>query len=254
MVAAETTLEVFALALKCEKSVSQVSDALWGLSYVTENPAIPEICVCKFPDICAKVVQLLTHHSLNICMPALRVIGNFSAASHSACVSVLEAVKHLPIFFRSPRRIKEALWILSNFLADSPQVTERVLALGILTDLGNLIPAAKAEARHEIAWCLANLIDYFQVVNFENANLFIQTFSVLAQLLHVSTGDLRVLPVALQALNKALGLAEIRGERSAALAAFGDVGVAAVEEIELHEDEEIYNAAVKIAEMLKFDS
>lgn len=251
---ATKALNFFSAVLRTEFSVTLVSDALWGVSYISENPEMLEICVNQFPVIPSKTVELLTHHSPNISVPALRVVGNFSAGCHVACLAVIDAVASLPRFFNSPRRAKEALWILSNFLADSIEVSERVVSLNILNQVFPLIGLARSDVKHEIAWCISNLIDFFQARTFENPDLFINTFTALADLLASSISDIRVALVSLQTLLKALSLADARGLRPAALAAFGESGTQALDDLQMHENDQIYKAALAFAQLIKFDS
>jgi len=228
-----------------------IMDSCWALSYLSdgENERVEAVVQT---GVVGRLVQLLRHSSASVITPALRTIGNIVSGSDTQTQSVLDAgglQAVLPLLTHPKKGIrKESCWMLSNVAAGSRDqisslLAERDLIDGVLEHLSG----DEWDVRKEAAWVISNIVtggSHEQVVTLLRNHDVIQP---LCSLLNVS--DSKILMVGLDALESLLKCGEkTNGLVNVAVHVDEADGLELLENLQEHENEEIYNKAVNIIE------
>jgi len=172
-----------------------LSHTCWALSHLCDGPpAHLRSLLALIPQLCFRLVTLLSHASHKIVKPALRTIGNIVCAEddvdYTDLVTGADAVYFLAdLVITSPSKDiqKEACWTLSNIAAGTFPQIQTVLDSGVLLHIvalatsghnkgGDSSLRVDAEVRSEASWVILNasscgsdaqieqLVDYGSIV------------------------------------------------------------------------------------------
>lgn len=232
-----------------------LTDSCWALSYVTDdqtqgNIKIQSVIGC--PGVAARLIYLLQHGTNAVQVPALRTIGNIVTGDDSQTQGMLNE-NPLPALLgtlscqRKSLR-KETCWTISNITAGTPQQIQQVISANLIPPLVNILKEDQFDVQKEAAWAIANITSGG---NEEQTKFLVSQASIPALCAMVNCGDTKMIIVVLDAIENILkvGLKNSNGRVVDNL--YADAveecgGLDAVEELQNHENEEIYEKVVNI--------
>jgi len=226
-------------------------DACWALSYMCE-PA-DRIGHLIAAGVLPKLIELLGHTSANVQAPALRCIGNVAAGTAEQTQAVLAcgALPMLGQLLLSEKKDikKEACWMLSNISAGDAVQIEAVCASGCMPQLIRLVDVEEFDIKKEAAYALCNACIGGTPATVSGL-VYLGALPTLSSVLDSPDADL--LLYVLEALHGILAAAEVsdpaRGVSTVVeqLEAVG--GCDKLEALQEHENDRIYERAVRLVE------
>ncbi|KAK7329512.1 hypothetical protein VNO77_23682 [Canavalia gladiata] len=233
-----------------------LTDACWALSYLSDgtNDKIQAVIEA---GVCSRLVQLLLHPSPSVLIPALRTVGNIvtgddiqtqAIINHGALPCLLSLLTH-----NHKKSIKkEACWTISNITAGNREQIQAVIEAGLIAPLVNLLQNAEFDIKKEAAWAISNATSggtHEQIKYLVSQGCIKPLCDLLV------CPDPRIVTVCLEGLENILKV----GEAERSLGNSGDVnlyaqmiddaeGLEKIENLQSHDNNEIYEKAVKILE------
>jgi len=233
-----------------------VTDACWALSYLSDgtNDKIQAVIEA---GVCDRLIQLLLHPSPSVLIPALRTVGNIvtgddiqtqSIINHGSLPCLLSLLTH-----NHKKSIKkEACWTISNITAGNREQIQAVIEAGLIGPLVNLLQNAEFDIKKEAAWAISNATSggtHEQIKYMVSQGCIKPLCDLLV------CPDARIVTVCLEGLENILRV----GEAEKSLGNTGDVnlyaqmiddaeGLEKIENLQSHDNNEIYEKAVKILE------
>jgi len=232
-----------------------LTDSCWALSYVTDDQTQGNIkiqSVVQQSGICARLIYLLQHGNNSVQVPALRTIGNIVTGDDKQTAIVL-AANPLPALLgtlscqRKSLR-KETCWTISNVTAGTPQQIQQVIDANLIPSLVSILKEDAFDVQKEAAWAIANITSGGTK---EHIRFVVSQATIPAMCGILKCSDAKMIMVVLDALENILkvGLADANegnGEN-----AYADIveecgGLDTLEELQRHENEEVYEKSVKL--------
>ncbi|XP_052189538.1 importin subunit alpha-2-like [Diospyros lotus] len=233
-----------------------LTDACWALSYLSDgtNDKIQAVIEA---GVCPRLVELLLHPSPSVLIPALRTVGNIvtgddfqtqSIIDHGALPCLLSLLTH-----NHKKSIKkEACWTISNITAGNREQIQAVVEAGLIGPLVNLLQTAEFDIKKEAAWAISNATSggtHDQIKYLVNQGCIKPLCDLLI------CPDPRIIIVCLEGLENILKVGEVEKN----LGSTGDVnyyaqlideaeGLEKIENLQSHDNNEIYEKAVKMLE------
>ncbi|CAK8531624.1 unnamed protein product [Lathyrus sativus] len=233
-----------------------LTDACWALSYLSDgtNDKIQAVIEA---GVCGRLVQLLLHPSPSVLIPALRTVGNIvtgddlqtqAIINHGALPCLLSLLTH-----NHKKSIKkEACWTISNITAGNKEQIQAVIEAGLIAPLVNLLQNAEFDIKKEAAWALSNGTSggtHDQIKYLVSQGCIKPLCDLLV------CPDPRIVTVCLEGLENILKVGEAEksfgntGDINAYAQAIDDAeGLEKIENLQSHDNNEIYEKAVKILE------
>jgi importin subunit alpha-1 len=245
----QPAFEAISILLNNCSDQQTIVDACWALSYLSDgnNERIQQ---CVEFNVVPQLVQMIASGQTQAVVPALRTLGNIvSGEDHQTQVVVdcgaLPVV--VPLLSHAKKNIrKEACWMLSNIAAgNKSQVNSLVKTPSLITQvLLQVSSGTEWDVRKEAAWVISNV-----ATGGSKANVLklIESNAIepLCDLLDVA--EVRILLVAMEALESILKHGEAAKIDCTTLIDEAE-GVDKLELLQEHENEDVYNRAVKILE------
>ncbi|KAF2533367.1 hypothetical protein F2Q70_00032651 [Brassica cretica] len=233
-----------------------LTDACWALSYLSDgtNDKIQSVIEA---GVVPRLVELLLHPSPSVLIPALRSIGNIVTGddtqtqcviSHGALLSLLSLLTH-----NHKKSIKkEACWTISNITAGNREQIQAVCEAGVICPLVNLLQNAEFDIKKEAAWAVSNATSGGSP---DQIKYMVEQGVVKPLCDLLICPDPRIITVCLEGLENILKV----GEAEKVTGNTGDVnfyaqliddaeGLEKIENLQSHDNSEIYEKAVKILE------
>ncbi|CAN7118640.1 unnamed protein product [Brassica rapa subsp. narinosa] len=233
-----------------------LTDACWALSYLSDgtNDKIQSVIEA---GVVPRLVELLLHPSPSVLIPALRSIGNIVTGddtqtqcviSHGALLSLLSLLTH-----NHKKSIKkEACWTISNITAGNRDQIQAVCEAGVICPLVNLLQNAEFDIKKEAAWAVSNATSGGSP---DQIKYMVEQGVVKPLCDLLICPDPRIITVCLEGLENILKV----GEAEKVTGNTGDVnfyaqliddaeGLEKIENLQSHDNSEIYEKAVKILE------
>jgi len=122
-----------------------ITDACWGISYLTESGSDKIIeAVVKADDVIPRLVHLLGSPVRNVITPSLRTVGNIVTGSDLHTQAIVDAGALVPLIklLQAPYErciVKEAAWTVSNICAGTTGQIHAVIKCGIVPLLLNIL-------------------------------------------------------------------------------------------------------------------
>ncbi|XP_048455094.1 importin subunit alpha-3-like [Rhincodon typus] len=224
-------------------------DTVLALSYITDAED-EQIQMVIDSGIVPSLVPLFSHPEVNIQTASLRAVGNIVTGTDEQAQVVLNcgALSHFPALLTHPNMKinKDAVWFLSNVTAGNQQQEQAVINANLVPLIVNLMENGDYATQKETAWVIANLAncgrkDQVDYLIEQNA---VAPFCKLLTLL-----DPQIIIVVLDGLSNILNTANDKTELVAnSIEECG--GLQIIEQLQLHENEEIYKLAYDILDQL----
>ncbi|KAK8623913.1 hypothetical protein V6N13_065273 [Hibiscus sabdariffa] len=232
-----------------------LTDACWALSYLSDgtNDKIQAVIEA---GVCPRLVELLLNPSPSVLIPALRTVGNIVTGDdlqtqciidHGALTCLLSLLTH-----NHKKSIKkEACWTISNITAGNKEQIQAVINAGIIGPLVSLLQNAEFDIKKEAAWAISNATSggaHDQIKYLVSQGCIRPLCDLLA------CPDPRIITVCLEGLENILKVGE--AEKAAAGVEHNYCaqlvedaeGLEKIENLQSHDNNEIYEKAVKILE------
>lgn len=234
--------------------VEVLTDACWGLSYLSDGPN-DRIQAVIDAGACKRLVDLLIHPSPLVQTPALRTVGNIvTGDDHQTQVIIqCEAIPNLLTLLSSPKRgiRKEACWTISNITAGNREQIQAVIDNNVIPALVELIKNHNNEfdIKREGAWAICNAMSGGNAQQIEQLVEF-GCVKPLCEILDVD--DTKMIIVALEAIENMLkaGVQKQKDTRGSENPYCAHIeladGVSMIEKLQDNSSEEIYQKAFKI--------
>ncbi|KAJ3686994.1 hypothetical protein LUZ61_016158 [Rhynchospora tenuis] len=233
-----------------------LTDACWALSYLSDgtNDKIQAVIEA---GVCPRLVELLLHPSPSVLIPALRTVGNIVTGDdvQTQCIIDHQALPCLLSLLTQNHKKsikKEACWTISNITAGNKDQIQAVIAAGIIGPLVNLLQTAEFDIKKEAAWAISNATSggTHDQIKFLVAQGCIKPLCDL-----LVCPDPRIVTVCLEGLENILkvGEAEKNLGTTAGVNQYAQLvdeaeGLEKIENLQSHDNNEIYEKAVKILE------
>ncbi|XP_048337431.1 importin subunit alpha-2 isoform X1 [Ziziphus jujuba] len=233
-----------------------LTDACWALSYLSDGDN-DKIQAVIDAGVCPRLVELLLHQSPTLLIPALRAVGNIVTGDdmQTQCLinlQILPCLRNLLTHNHKRNIKKEACWAISNITAGNKNQIQAVIEAGIVAPVINLLQSAEFEIKKEAAWTISNATSggtHEQIKYLVNQGCIKPLCDLLA------CPDPRTVSVCLEGLDNILKV----GESEKNLGNSGDAnlyaqlmddadGLEKIENLQRHDNNEIYEKAVKILE------
>ena len=229
-----------------------LTDACWALSYLSDGPNEKIQAVIE-SGVCMRLVELLMHPSPAVQTPALRTVGNIVTGDDLQTQVIINcsALPCLLGLLNSAKKgiRKEACWTISNITAGNNLQIKAVIEANVIPPLINLLKNAEFDIKKEAAWAISNATSGGTP---EQINFLVEQGCVppLCDLLEVR--DAKIVTVALEGLENILkigdGMKDNNGENPHANTVELANGLDKIDELQNHENNDIYERAVKILE------
>ncbi|XP_010043209.2 importin subunit alpha-1a [Eucalyptus grandis] len=233
-----------------------LTDACWALSYLSDgtNDKIQAVIEA---GVCPRLVELLLHPSPSVLIPALRTVGNIVTGDdlQTQCVIEHQALPCLLNLLTGNYKKsikKEACWTISNITAGNKEQIQAVVEADIIGPMVQLLQNAEFDIKKEAAWAISNATSGG---SHEQIKFLVNQGCVKPLCDLLICPDPRIVTVCLEGLENILKV----GEAEKNLGNTGDVNVYAqmvedveglekIESLQSHDNNEIYEKAVKILE------
>ncbi|KAJ6879953.1 importin subunit alpha-like [Populus alba x Populus x berolinensis] len=233
-----------------------LTDACWALSYLSDG-SNEKIQAVIEAGVCPRLVELLHHPSPTVLIPALRAVGNIVTGDdmQTQCMINHQALPCLLNLLTNNYKKsikKEACWTISNVTAGNANQIQAVLEVGIIGLLSNCFKMLNLRSRKR-------LLGQFQMqllVEAMNKSSFLVDQGCIKPLCDLLIcPDPRIVTVCLEGLENILKVGEAKknlgntGNANLYTQMIEDVeGLEKIENLQSHDNNEIYEKAVKILE------
>ncbi|XP_004228994.1 importin subunit alpha-2 [Solanum lycopersicum] len=231
-----------------------LTDACWALSYLSDgtNDKIQAVIEA---GVCPRLVELLMHPSPSVLIPALRTVGNIVTGDdlqtqciieHGALACLLSLLSHS----HKKSIKKEACWTISNITAGNKEQIQAVIEAGLISPLVNLLQTAEFDIKKEAAWAISNATSggsHEQIKFLVSQNCIKPLCDLLV------CPDPRIVTVCLEGLENILKVGEAEKANTEGINYYAQLiddaeGLEKIENLQSHDNNEIYEKAVKILE------
>lgn len=197
------------------------------------------------------LIRLLGMDENVIIVPALRSVGNIVTGSDSQTDAALEAgvLLHMKKLLNNNRAniVKEAAWTISNITAGNARQIQEVIDAGIFEDICNVMMHGDFRAQKEAAWVITNTSSSGTA---DQIQYLFHRVGVLKPFCDLLTSkDARTVLVVLNGLKNLFQLADKTGQtENFAIAIEENGALDLLEQLQQHENEEIYGNALWLIE------
>lgn len=139
-----------------------LENACWSLSYLSDgsDESIQEVVDA---GVCPRLVELLTHSSSSIQIPALRSVGNVVTGSSDQTQHIIDvkgSLSSILALFGNDKNVirKEACWTASNILAGTDGQIQSAIDANFIPPLIQfmIMKESSYDVRKEAIWAIAN--------------------------------------------------------------------------------------------------
>ncbi|KAJ6974146.1 importin alpha-1 subunit family protein [Populus alba x Populus x berolinensis] len=233
-----------------------LTDACWALSYLSDGQN-DKIQAVIDAGVCRRLVELLLHPSPTVLIPALRTVGNIVTGDDGQTQFVIDnqvlPCLHQLLLQNHKKSIKkEACWTISNITAGNRTQIQAVIEANIILPLVNLLQHAEFDIKKEAAWAISNATS---AGSHEQIQFLVSQGCIKPLCDLLICPDPRIVTVCLEGLENILKV----GEADKEMGLNGGVnlyaqmvdecdGLDKIENLQTHDNNEIYEKAVKILE------
>ncbi|OWM72439.1 importin subunit alpha-1-like [Punica granatum] len=233
-----------------------LTDACWAFSYLSDGTNDKIQAVIE-SGVCPRLIELLCHPSPSVLIPALRTVGNIVTGDdyQTQCIinhGALPGLLNLLTGNYKKSIKKEACWTISNITAGNKEQIQAVIEANLIGSVVNLLQNAEFDIKKEAAWAMSNATSggSHEQIKFLVSQGCIKPLCDL-----LICPDPRIVTVCLEGLENILkvGEAEKNLGNTGAVNLFAQMiddaeGLEKIENLQSHDNTEIYEKAVKILE------
>uniref|UniRef100_A0A1B6EDV8 Importin subunit alpha n=1 Tax=Clastoptera arizonana TaxID=38151 RepID=A0A1B6EDV8_9HEMI len=226
-----------------------LADTCWALSYLTDGTN-DKIQAVVNTGIVPTLVDLLSSSEVSVLTPALRTVGNIVTGNDKQTDSIIEAgglkkLAHL-LMHPKPNIVKEAAWTVSNITAGNAEQIQEVINAGIIPQLLEILKCHDFKSQKEAAWAVTNFTSGGTV---QQISVLVQAGAIPLMCKLLNANEWKTVLVVLDGLGNILGAAEkFGGVDSVSLIIEECGGLDKLEQLQTHENEQIYQKCVAIIE------
>lgn len=226
-----------------------LADAAWALSYLTDGANF-KIQAVLDAGAMPRLVELLGHPQASVQTPVLRAIGNTVSGDDSQTDAVV-SLNALPAFVRllnSPKENirKEACWSLSNITAGTATQIQAVIDANLIPLLIKVLQTGDYRSKKEAVWAISNATSGGTL---EQVQYIVMQGCIKPLVDMLTVKDAKIVRVILDSLVNILRAgAAPDGTNCCADWIEEAGGIDVIEELQQHENEEVYKKALKIIE------
>lgn len=229
-----------------------LTDVCWALSYISDGSSVIIQGIIN-SGMLNRITELLMHKDTRVQTPALRTVGNivtgddFQTQAVINC-SVLPCL--LTLLNSNKKSIKrEACWAISNITAGNVSQIQATIDSKIFPTLINLLESSESDVKKEAAWAISNAttggtkdqIDYLITLN-----------SIQSLIKLLDSTDVRIIKVILEGIENILEIGEQSKSFNCKNSYISIIeqagGLEKIENLQQHENDGIYENAIKILE------
>ncbi|KAL8170780.1 hypothetical protein V2J09_022584 [Rumex salicifolius] len=232
-----------------------LTDSCWALSYLSDGPNDKIQAVIE-AGVCQRLIELLLHPSPTVLIPALRTVGNIVTGDDNQTQFVIDngvlPCLHQLLTNNHKKSIKkEACWTISNITAGNRAQIQAVIEAQLVVPLVHLLQFAEFDIKKEAAWAVSNATSggSHEQIRFLVSQGCIKPLCDL-----LVCPDPRIVTVCLEGLENILKVGEadkeigMNGVNLYAQMIDECDGLDKIENLQTHDNNEIYDKAVKILE------
>eukprot|EP00252_Welwitschia_mirabilis_P014560 TRINITY_DN3195_c1_g4_i1.p1 TRINITY_DN3195_c1_g4~~TRINITY_DN3195_c1_g4_i1.p1 ORF type:complete len:536 (-),score=115.18 TRINITY_DN3195_c1_g4_i1:210-1817(-) len=233
-----------------------LTDACWALSYLSDGTN-DKIQAVIDAGVCRRLVQLLAHPSPSVLIPALRTVGNIVTGDDAQTQFMInnEVLPHLLILLTQNYKKtikKEACWTISNITAGNKEQIQAVINTNIIPPLVQLLQTAEFDIKKEAAWAISNATSGG---SHEQIKYLVSQGSIKPLCDLLLCPDPKIVTVCLEGLENILKAGEFEKQmgNTEGINLYAQLideaeGLEKIENLQSHDNNEIYEKAVKILE------
>lgn len=235
------------------EDVEILTDACWALSYLSDDTSASNNKIQAVIDsgVVPCIVRSLMHHHTSVQVPALRCIGNIVTGNDHQTATVLSQKPFgslLGLLNHRKKNIrKEACWTISNITAGSSEQIQTIIDANLIQPMVSLLKDAEFDIQKEAAWAISNATSGGNAKQMR----FLVTQGAIPALCELfNCNDAKIVMVAMEGVENILKVGK-KDEAKTGSNAFADFveecgGLDSLENLQQHENEEIYEKAVKL--------
>jgi len=243
--------------LLMQRDEEVLTDACWALSYITDDQTTGNLkiaAVLHQNDVCSRLIHLLQHGKNTVQVPSLRTIGNIVTGDDHQTEAML---RHNPLpallgmlSCQKKTLRKETCWTISNITAGTAEQIQMVIDANLIFPLVNILKGDSFDVQKEAAWAISNIAS-----GGTNAHLrfIVSQGAINALCLILKCNDAKLILVVLDALRNILKVGDKDAndagngcENKFAMMVEEHDGLDILEELQRHENEEVYDKSVRI--------
>ncbi|KAH7444304.1 hypothetical protein KP509_02G072800 [Ceratopteris richardii] len=231
-------------------------DACWALSYLSDGTN-DKIQAVIDAGVCRRLVELLFHPSPSVLIPALRTVGNIVTgddAQTQVMINNLVLPCLLNLLTQNYKKSirKEACWTISNITAGNKEQIQAVIDANIIPPLVSLLAHAEFEVKKEAAWAISNATSGG---THEQIKYLVSQGCIKPLCDLLTCADARIVTVCLEGLENILKVGEAEKElgNTGGINMYAQLiddaeGLEKIESLQMHDNTDIYEKAVKLLE------
>jgi len=232
-----------------------LTDACWALSYLSDDngPQNQKIQAVLQSGVASRLVDLLMHKNPNVKTPALRTVGNIVTGDDLQTNMIMNCNVLgclLALLMNRKKGIrKEACWTISNITAGNADQIQQVIEANIIPPLVQTLKTADFDIQKEAAWAISNATSGGRE---DQIRYLVDDCGVIAPLCDLFTcPEAKIIIVAMEGIENILKVGKKDSEKLGTYNVYAEHveqcrGVDALEALQRHDNEEIYDKAVKI--------
>jgi len=227
-----------------------VCDICWALAYISDGAEERIDLVLKI-GVLDRLVQLASSSDMSLIAPALRCLGNIVTGDDKQTQTVidrgiLKTVLPLALTSNKSGLTREATWLISNICAGTPIQIQAVMDAGLLPHVIRLLETGDFRTQTEAAWVVYNICSGGTT---EQACALFPYGALPNICILLKARDVRTLLLVIDNVGLMLTLAAKMGQLEQATLIVEECGgLDQIEQLQNHENEEVYQKALQLVE------
>jgi importin subunit alpha-2 len=227
-----------------------VCDVCWASGYISDGAEERIDLVLKL-GVLDRLVELASGNEMSLIAPALRCLGNIVTGDDNQTQTVvdrgvLQTVLPFALTSNKPGLTREACWLMSNICAGVQSQIQAVLESGLVPQVVHLLETGDFRTQSEAAWVVYNICSGGSA---EQACELLHHGALINVCHLLKIRDVRVLLLTLDTLGLMFSILEKLGHLEQATLIVEECGgLDHIEQLQNHENEEVYSKALQLVE------